>query len=139
MKKLLILTNTFLLPFVLHAQNNTTPKKNDLYVRETVNITQAAESQKNKPGISLLTTTKSGYKIYLDNTNGSPGVIIVKDSTGNTVTTTARRKVVKGLDGIECLECYTINRGGKTSEECYRVQCTALEKELAGGSGRTNR
>jgi hypothetical protein len=107
------------------GQADEAPK--NVYVRETIDLTKEYNNQKSKPGLVLLGTSKSGYKIYVDNTDGKSN-IVVKSPEGNPVVTVGRRKYIQTTEGLACFECTDIRRNGHTEEACYEVVCTAIDK-----------
>lgn len=107
------------------GQADETPK--NVYVRETLDLTKEYNNQKTKPGLVLLGTSKSGYKIYVDNKDGKSN-IVVKSPEGNPVVIVGRRKYIQTTEGLVCLECTDIRRNGHTEEACYEVVCNAIDK-----------
>ena len=107
------------------SQIGETPK--NVFVRETMDFSKNFNIQKSKTGLVLLGTSKSGYKIYVDNRSGKSN-IVVKSPEGNPVVIVGRRKYINSVDGLVCLECVDIRRNGATEENCYEVTCTSIDK-----------
>ena len=137
MKKLSIITAALLLGIGAFSQENTATAKN-VYVRETLDVTTQFNKAKFTPGLVLVGTSRSGYKIYA-NTRSGKSEILVKDPSGNPVQVVGRRKYLNAMDGLHCFECIDVRRDQETTEECYEVVCTNMDKDLNSAKKNTNR
>ncbi len=127
MKRILFVIPVLFFVQITFGQKNLSFDSSHIVVRENINITAAYNAKKSTIGTFLLATTKSGYKIYSQNKRKTIPQIIIKDTKGNTVTTTGRRQVIVSEGRTVCLECVNVNRPEGTSEECFQVSCTIAE------------
>ena len=134
MKKIITTTISLFIAVILIAQTNQTAKTNNSYVRETMDFTTASSKYKLNQGLVFLGSSKSGYKIYINNVSGKAAVI-VKDPKGNTIIPTGRRKYIQTTSGLVCHECVMIRVNGASEEACYEVVCTDEDKLAAAFQG----
>jgi len=128
MKQLFFVTLFSIIALFSQAQNKSSSENNRIIIRETINVTTAYNAKKSKPGVFELATTKSGYKIFVQNKANASSTFIVRDPVGNIVTIIGRRKIINSENRTICFDCIKVNRPGANEEECFEVECTLEEK-----------